>query len=79
MRLTVDDCIERGIVGRVDVFVDGRKVAACFEADDVEGYALCRPTNAEGRVVADFDEDGNLKVVRHDGRVEIRIRDEVAK
>ena len=37
MKLTVDGCIERGILGRVKVFLNGNQVKKCVMADDEKG------------------------------------------
>ena len=77
MPLTCWDVMERGLTGKVDVFVDGEKVSRCIEADDEAGYVLCWQTDERGNVV--LGDDGFPKMVRLEGRVEIRIRDSVAR
>ena len=85
--LTFWDVIERGLTGKVDVFVDGKvvliyfqpdpKVSRCIEADDEAGYVVCWQMDEQGNVV--FGDDGFPKTVRLEGRVEIRIRDSVVR
>ena len=77
VRLTFLDVIERGLTGKVDVFVDGKKVSRCIEADDEAGYVVCWQTDEQGNAV--LGDDGFPKTVRLDGRVEIRIRDSVVR
>jgi len=73
VRLTVEDVRERGLTGRVDVFVDGKKVTRCIEADEEAGYAVCWQTDEHGNVV--LGQDRLPKTIRLEGRVEIKIRD----
>lgn len=75
MLLTFWDIVERGLIGKVDVFVDGKKVSRYIEANDEAGYVVCWQTDEQGNVV--FGDDGFPKIVRLEGRVEIRIRDSV--
>lgn len=79
MRLTVEDCLEQGI--RADVFVDGQESHHCVEADEEAGYAICYKTDNAGDPIVQLDpETGEsfIPTVRLDGKVEIRIRDEVS-
>jgi len=73
MRLTIDEALERGLIGKVEIYLDGQKIHHCIEADEEEGYVVRYLPNAEGRLY--LDADGNPKVVRESGKVEIRIRD----
>lgn len=73
MRLTVDEALERGLIGKVEVYIDGEKVRRCIEADEEEGYVVCYLADEHGRLI--LDANNNPVTARVCGKVEIRIRD----
>jgi len=73
VRLTVEDVHEHALTGRVDVFVDGKRVTRCIEADEEAGYAVCWQTDEHGNLV--LGQDRLPKTIQLEGRVEIKIRD----
>jgi len=73
MRLTVDEALDRGLIGKVEVYVDGKKVRRCIEADEEEGYAVCYLEDEHGRLI--LDDNKNPVTARVCGKVEIRILD----
>lgn len=73
MRLTVDEALERGLIGNVEVYLDGEKVRRCIEADEEEGYVVCYLGDEHGQFI--LDANNNPVAVRVCGKVEIRIRD----
>lgn len=73
MRLTVDEALDRGLIDKVEVYVDGKKVRRCIEADEEEGYVVCYLEDEHGRLI--LDENNNPVTARVRGKVEIRILD----
>jgi len=73
MRLTVREVQEQGLIGKVEVYVDGEKIHRCIEADEEEGYAVCYLADEHGRLI--LDANNNPVTARVCGKVEIRIRD----
>lgn len=61
------------------VFLNGKKLDDCFEADEEQRYVWVQYRNAEGRLVSRFDaEPGALiwqdsQVIKLKGKVEIKI------
>jgi hypothetical protein len=74
MRLTVDEALDRGLIGKVEVYVDGKKVRRCIEADEEEGYVVCYLEDEHGRLILDANK--NPVTARVCGKVEIRILDD---
>lgn len=63
---------------KTDVYLDGKKLKYCFEADDKKGYAIIAKTYRNGRLVpANRAESGDLLldgvvVERVEGRISFR-------
>ena len=76
--LTVEEASYRGIRERTRVLVNDIDVTDLYTiiaADDVEGYILCYARDKSGGLRPDGR--GNLTMMRIDGKVEIRVLDEV--
>ena len=71
MRLTVDEAIDRGLLGRVKVKVDGEYVKGVTVADEEQGYAECFKFKNGRVVVNETTMEAETEVIR--GRVEIEI------
>lgn len=52
------------------VYLNGKKLQNCFEADDVEGYALCYDYTEDGRIKT--GDNDKLLYITHRGDVELR-------
>lgn len=73
MRLNVDDVRKCGLMGKVEVYLDGERVHRCLEADEEEGYVVCYLTGENGELI--LDPDNHPVPIRLVGEVEIQIRD----
>lgn len=77
MRLTVDEAIDRGLLGRVKVKLDGEYVQGVIVADEEQGY-IERFKKIDGRFVVNHDrEEVETEVLR--GNVVIEISDETTQ
>jgi len=71
MRITVDEALRAGLIGRIDVFLDGQRVRRCIEADEEAGYVLCHKEDENGNLV--IGPDGFPVVECREGNVAIAI------
>ena len=74
MRLTVDEAIERGLLGKVKVKLNGEYVRDVVVADEEEGY-IKRFKKVDGKFVINRKRDDIETEVLH-GNVVIEISDE---
>jgi len=72
MRLTVREVQEQGLIGKVEVYVDGEKIHRCIEADEEAGYVVCYLGSGDHIILGPDDMPVPMCVV---GKVEIKIRD----
>lgn len=77
MRLTVDEAIERGLLGRVKIKLNGEYVQGAIVADEEQGY-IERFKKVDGKLVIDRKREEIETEVLH-GNVVIEISNETTQ
>lgn len=71
MRLDYEEALNIGLLGRVDVYLDGERIEnKCFEFDSDEGWADCY-VYKNGEIVVDGD---SLRTERLTGNITYKIK-----